>query len=114
MKKLEKNDPRPITRVLLTKLAERANEVAAEVKADEERLRCRHPQIDEFSNFCGECGALTSLANAVESMIPAFGAAFSLQQILRGNAIAEAQRRSVLAHSRFRITAGPIVSVIHG
>ncbi len=114
MKKIGKNDPRPITRPLLTKLETSATEAAAKVKADKELLRCRHTRVGQHSNFCRDCGALMSVANAVESMVPAFGVAFALQAILRGGAIAEAQRRSALAHSRRRITAGPIIQVTDG
>jgi hypothetical protein len=114
MKKIDKHDPRPITRWLLAKLETRAAEAAAEVKADAELLKCRHRNIERgVSSFCGRCGALVSLKSALWGNAPS-GMAFALQQILTGNAIAEAQRRSALAHSRLRITAGPIVQVTHG
>jgi len=114
IKPIAKGNPRPITRLLLTKLEKRADEAAAEVKADVELLSCQHPDVERgVSSFCRQCGALVSLSNALWGNAPS-GMAFALQQILTGNAIAEAQRRSALAHSRLRITAGPIVQVTHG
>jgi len=75
-------------------LAAHAAQAGASIRADAVKLRCRHSETDEYSNFCGQCGALVSLRNAVESMMPAFGMAFALQQILAGSAIADAQRNA--------------------
>lgn len=91
MKKIEQDDPRPITVQLIRNLEKCAANAAAEATADAERISCQHPAVDRHANFCRHCGALMSLANAM-GMIPALGVAFALQQILAGNAIAEAQR----------------------
>ncbi len=80
MNKIEKNDPRPITRPLLTQFEKRAAWVAAEVKADADQLGCRHRNIERgVSSFCGQCGALVSLPNALWGMVPTFGMAFTFQ-----------------------------------
>jgi hypothetical protein len=105
IKPIAKGNPRPITRRLLADLEKRAAEAAAAVEADAELLSCQHPNIERgVSSFCGQCGALVNLAAALWGNAPS-GMAFALQQIIRGNAIAEAQRRGALLHSRRRISS---------
>ena len=87
---IEKDDPRPITADLLAHLMLRACRVLEATRADRRSLSCRHP--DSFV-FCGRCGALTApVDEAIEILTETFGAAFALQQVLNGQAIAGAQR----------------------
>jgi hypothetical protein len=99
-------DPRPITRQLLTKLEIRAGDALDRIKADPALLSCSHHHVVRaVEYFCEGCGALVNLSGALWSMAPKFGMAYTLQEILRGNAIAEAQRKNALAHLRLRINA---------
>ena len=88
---VRQGDPRPITPALLNQLAKLADERGAAAYADPRVAGCRHLHADKHDSFC-DCGALLWLEGVIESVTPLYGAAFALQQVFCGAAIANAQR----------------------
>lgn len=91
-KRIEKDDPQPVTLGLLRRIANAASKAEAAAEVDPDVLACKHPRTHAADTFCGDCGGLLNVGN-IFNLASGSGAAFVLQQFACGAAIVNAQQR---------------------